>query len=143
MRSRIRQLSHPLPNHPCAPPAQTLRRKRTKGAQQNIFRCAPFKIGKFVVAIVCKQLPPQNLTQFRTDFLALLYQSQSLPKLPPHFAKCGGNQRREDLVYFLLFHLHTHKERGRELAICAFFRCNYSFNPAVFSRRKRKLKIVL
>jgi hypothetical protein len=24
-------------------------------------------------------------------FLALLYLSQSLPKLPPHFAKCGGN----------------------------------------------------
>ena len=67
----------------------------------------------------------------------------SLPKLPPHFAKCGGNQQNENLPYFLLFHLHTHKERGRCLAICAFFRCNYSFNPAVFSRRKRKLKIGL
>ena len=52
MRSRIRQLSHPLPNHPCAPPAQTLRRKRTKGAQQNILRCAPFCIGS-VASLRC------------------------------------------------------------------------------------------
>ena len=29
---------------PCAPSTQTLRRERTKGAQQNIIRCAPFCI---------------------------------------------------------------------------------------------------
>ena len=40
-------------------------------------------------------------------FLALLYQSPSLPKLPPHFAKCGGNQKNDTLPYFLLLHLHT------------------------------------
>ena len=37
----------------------------------------------------------------------------SLPKLPPHFAKCGGNQQNENLPYFLLFHFHAEEEAGR------------------------------
>jgi hypothetical protein len=35
---------------PCAPSTQTLRRERTKGAQQNIIRCAPFCIELSAVA---------------------------------------------------------------------------------------------
>ena len=43
-------ISQPLPNHPCAPSAQTLRRRITKGAQDLHKSCAPFCIGLHDVA---------------------------------------------------------------------------------------------
>ena len=52
-------------------------------------------------------------TAVSNRFFALLCLSQSLPKLPPHFAKCGGNQQNESLPYFLLFHFHAEEEAGR------------------------------
>ena len=52
-------------------------------------------------------------TTVSNRFLTLLCLSQSLPKLPPHFAKCGGNQQNENLPYFLLLHLNAHKELFR------------------------------
>ena len=51
-------------------------------------------------------------TAVSNRFLTLLYLSQSIPKLPPHFAKCGGNQQNESLPYFLLLHLNTEEEAG-------------------------------
>jgi len=49
-------------------------------------------------------------TTVSNRFLTLLYQPQSLPKLPPHFAKCGGSQKNDNLPYFLLSHLNAHEE---------------------------------
>ena len=61
-------------------------------------------------------------------FLALLYQSPSLPKLPPHFAKCGGNQKNDTLPYFLLLHLNAHEELFRRRV----FRCRLDLHLAAF-----------
>ena len=46
----VSPIPHPFPNHPCAPSALTLRRKRTKGAQDLYKPCAPFCIGLHGVA---------------------------------------------------------------------------------------------
>ena len=57
---------------------------------------------------------PSTVNTSKTErFLVLLYQSPSLPKLPPHFAKCGGNQKNDNLPYFLLINLNTHEELFR------------------------------
>ena len=48
-----------LPNKPYSPSDQILRRKRTKGAQQNIIRCAPFSIA----------LPVAITTEVTTAFI--------------------------------------------------------------------------
>ena len=67
-------------------------------------------------------------TAVSNRFLALLCLSQSLPKLPPHFAKCGGNQKNDSLPYFLLLHLNAHEELFRRRV----FRCRLDLHLAAF-----------
>ena len=67
-------------------------------------------------------------TTVSNRFLALLYQPQSLQKLPPHFAKCGGNQKNDSLPYFLLLHLNAHEELFRRQVL----RCRLAIHLAAF-----------